>query len=89
MQGNQAEGLLVREQAFYDENREALLLRHPNRWLLVHGEELVGHFETLDKAVAKGVAMFGKEPFLVRRAGDRQIEFSAPALSLVLLWGCR
>lgn len=80
-----AKGLLAEEQAYYDEHANDLLLRHPNRHLLIHGSELVGHFESMDEAVANGTRLFGKEPFLVRRAGDRQIKFSVPALSLGVL----
>ena len=78
-------GLLAEEQAYYDEHADELLLRHPNRHLLIHGSKIVGHFESLDEAVANGIRLFGKEPFLVRRAGDRQTKFTVPALSLGVL----
>ena len=78
-------GLLAEEQAYYDKHANDLLLQHPNRHLLIHGSELVGHFENMDEAVANGIRRFGKEPFLVRRAGDRQTKFSVPALSLGVL----
>lgn len=78
-------GPLAEEQAYYDKHAKELLLQHPNRHLLIHGSEVVGHFESMDEAVANGIRRFGKEPFLVRRAGDRQTKFSVPALSLGVL----
>ena len=77
---------LAEEQAYYDKHAEELLLQHPNRHLLIHGSELIGHFESLNEAVANGLRRFEKEPFLVRRAGDRQTTFSVPALSLGVLF---
>ena len=78
-------GPLAEEQAYYDKHANDLLLQHPNRHLLIHGSELVGHFESLDEAVANGIRLYGRKPFLVRRAGDRQTTFSVPALSLGVL----
>lgn len=79
--------LLAEEQAFYDENADDLLLRYPNRHLLIHGSRVIDTFESMDEAVKSGVRQFGREPFLVRRAGDKQTTFSVPALSLGML--CR
>ena len=79
--------MLATEQAFYDKNAEALLVQYPNRHLLIHGACVVDTFETMDEAVKSGVRRFGREPFLVRRSGDKQTTFSVPALSLGVL--CR
>lgn len=79
--------LLATEQAFYDKNAEALLVQYPNRHLLIHGARVVDTFETMDEAVKSGVRQFGREPFLVRRSGDKKTTFSVPALSLGVL--CR
>ena len=85
MRSEKEKGPLAQEQAYYDEHARELLLRYPNRHLLIHGSEVVGHFESMDEAVANGIRLFGEEPFLVRRAGDRQTKFSVPALSLGVL----
>ena len=63
------DGLLEVESAFYESNRDDLLMKFPNRFLLIHGENLEGHFETMDDAITEGVLRFGSEPFLIRRAG--------------------
>ena len=77
--------LLGAETAYFDANAEQLLLAYPNRFLLIHGEEVIGDFERHSEAVGEGVRRFGRGPFLVRRTGDKAPEFTAPALSLGLL----
>ena len=79
------EQLLVTEQAFYDRSASRLLAEYPNRYLLIHGENLLGAFESQDEAVRHGVQQFGREPFLVRRSGDKQTRFAVPALTLGVL----
>ena len=80
-----AESLLKAEIAYYDEHLEELLLTYPNRFVLIHGDELIGTFESHAEAVGEGVRRYGRGPFLVRRTGDKQRVFTAPALSLGLL----
>ena len=78
-------GLLEVESAYYESNRDDLLMKFPNRFLLIHGEGLVGHFETMDDAITAGVLKFGSEHFLIRRSGDSEPVLSAPALVLGIL----
>ncbi|MCY4673080.1 MAG: hypothetical protein OXD43_04820 [Bacteroidetes bacterium] len=77
--------LLQEETAFYEKNREALLLQYPNRVLLIHGDKLQGDFLTVDDAVTEGVRRFGSGPFLVRKSGEEEPVVSVPALTLGLL----
>ena len=79
------DNLLAVESAFYERSREQLLLKYPNRVLLIHGEDVCGNFPTVDDAIAAGVRTFGSEPFLVRRSGDSELTLSAPSLSLGIL----
>ena len=67
-----AEGLLKAEMAYYDEHATELLLTYPNRFVLIHGDELIGTFESHAEAVREGVGRYGQGPFLVRRTGDKQ-----------------
>lgn len=82
-------GLLAVETAYYDEHAKELLLAHPNRFLLIHGDELVGVYGSHPEAVAEGVRKYGRGPFLVRRTGDGTMVATAPALTLGLLQGPR
>ena len=80
-----AQGLLKAEIAYYDEHAKELLLKYPNRFVLIHDDQLIGDFESRAEAVAEGVRLYGRSPFLIRRTGDKQIVLTAPALSLGLL----
>ena len=80
-----AQGLLKTEIAYYDEHAEELLLTYPNRFVLIHGDELISTFESHAEAVGEGVRRYGRGPFLVRRTGAKQLVLTAPALSLGLL----
>ena len=77
-----AEGLLKAEIAYYDEHAEELLLTYPNRFVLIHGNQLIGDFERHSEAVGEGVRRYGRGPFLVRRTGDKQRKFFASAVPL-------
>lgn len=79
------EGLLELESAFYEKNRIELLMKFPNRFLLIYGENVCGDFPTQRHAIAEGVRKFGSKPFLVRRSGDDAPELEAPALTLGIL----
>ena len=72
-----AQGLLKTETAYYDEHAEELLLTYPNRYLLIHGDQLIGDYERHSEAVGDGVRRYGRGPFLVRRTGDKQLVFTA------------
>ena len=80
-----AQSLLKAEIAYYDEHSKELLLKYPNRFVLIHDDQLIGDFESRAEAVAEGVRRYGRGPFLIRRTGDKQIVLTAPALSLGLL----
>ena len=76
-----AQGLLKAEIAYYDKHARELLLEFPNRFVLIHGDELIGTFESRSEAVGEGVSRYGRGPFLVRRTGDKQRKFAVLALS--------
>ncbi len=82
-----SQDLLQRESAFFERNRDELLLKYPNRVLLIHGEKVEGNFPTESDAITEGVRKFGSGPFLVRRLGEDEPVVSIPALSLGLLRG--
>jgi hypothetical protein len=77
--------MLEQERAFFDAHREELLQRFPERFALVHGDELVGTFDTMEAALAEGARLFGPTSVLVRRIEAETPEVSVPALTLGLL----
>lgn len=78
-------GLLAIKPAYYDECSEKLLLNYPNRFLLIHGDSVIGDCETRSEAVAEGIRGYGRGAFPVRRTEDKTLELIAPALTLGLL----
>ena len=77
-----SETLLATETAYFESNAKELLLTYPNRYLLIHGEEVIGDFERHSEAVVEGARRFGRGPFLVRRTGDKALRFFAPAVPM-------
>ena len=77
--------LLAVESAYYNRHRDELLMKYPNKILLIHGDGLVRNFETVQEAIAEGVRRFGTEPFLVRRSGESEPVLFVPALQLGIL----
>lgn len=76
------DGLLATERAFFEEHREEFVQRYAGRYLLIHGDALVGHFDTLEAAIDDGVRRFGAGPFLARGAGQDAPALCAPSLTL-------
>lgn len=77
--------VLTAELEYYEKHREVLARDHPGRFLVIHGSELHGSFDTLDAALAAGFKEFGSEPFLARGAGEDALQLVAPALTFGLL----
>ena len=68
-------------QAF--EARKAELEKHyKGKFVVFHGRELIGAFDTLDAAAADAVRRFGRGPYLIRQVG-------APPVSLPASLRCR
>ncbi len=84
---NKYEDLLSVECAFYERERENLLLKYPNRVLLIQGEDVAGTFASEDEAVGEGIRKFGNRPFLVRRSGEDAPVLVATSLELGILRG--
>jgi len=77
--------MLEIERKFLESNRDALLKTYGGKFLIISGEEVGGAFDTIEEAVQEAVKKYGMTNVLIRRPGEAQIEFSAPALTLGLL----
>jgi len=58
----------------YEKNRERLLGEYEGQYVLIHGEEVVGAYESKMDAIRLGYKKFGNVPFLVKRV----VEFETP-----------
>ena len=59
--------LLEKELETYKQHRDQLLATAEDKFVLVHGDEIVGTYEAEEDAIAEGYKQFGNVPFLVRR----------------------
>jgi hypothetical protein len=51
----------------YEKNRERLLGEYEGKYVLIHGDEIVGAYESKIDAIHLGYQKFGNVPFLVKR----------------------
>lgn len=77
--------LLATETAYFDEHDREFRRNYGGQYLLIHGDNLVGHYDDEAAAVAEGIRRFGTGPFLVRMPGEAEPVLRAPAYSLGLL----
>jgi hypothetical protein len=57
--------ILDREWQTYQANRPALLEKDAGRYVLIHGDQIVGVWDTKDQALEEGYRRFVLEPFMV------------------------
>lgn len=60
---------LTKEIATYERMRNDLEVEHLGEWVVVRDEELVGTYESVEKAAEDAVQRFGRGPYLIRQVG--------------------
>lgn len=58
--------VLTDELATFDKRRAELLGEAAGKYALVHGQDVVGFYDTQHDAIAEGYRRFGNVPFLVK-----------------------
>jgi hypothetical protein len=67
---------LACELATYERHKEELVGAHEGRFVLIHGDDLSGIWDTYQDALKAGYDKFGLEAFLVKQIrGIEQIQF--------------
>ena len=67
---------LASELATYESHKEELVSQHEGRYVLIHGTEIAGVWDTYKDALESGYQKFKLEPFLVKQIqGIEQIQF--------------
>jgi hypothetical protein len=61
----------------YEARKPELELHHQGKWVVFHGEEFVGAFDTLDNAAGEAAQRFGRGPYLIRQVGAPPITLPA------------
>lgn len=59
--------MLKKELETYEREREALLGTAEGKFVLIHGDEVLGTFDTQQDAIGQGYALLGNVPFLVKQ----------------------
>ena len=77
--------VLEKELQFFERNRAAWLIHHEGKFALVHGEELLGTFDSPESAYADGVNRIGNVPFLIKPIVRVEPIEVAPALMFGLI----
>ncbi len=71
---------LEKEIAAFEALRPALEAQHMGKWVLVHDENLVGTYDSFDRAAEEAVAKFGRGPFLIRQVGAPPVTLPASVM---------
>ena len=58
---------LAKELATYEIHREELVGSHDGKFVLIHGDEIAGIWDTYKDAIEAGYQRFGLNPFLVKQ----------------------
>ena len=59
--------VLETEMKTYDKQRDRLLSAHEGKYVLIHGDQVVGAYESKMDAIMLGYQKFGNVPFLVKQ----------------------
>jgi hypothetical protein len=75
--------LLAIELATYDRHKAELVGSHEGKFVLIHGEEIAGIWDTYQDALAAGYKQFGLQPFFVKQIlAIERVQFFTRDLSL-------
>jgi len=64
----------------YEAHRGELEEHHRGKFVVFHGEEFVGAYDTLDAAATEAVRRFGRGPYLIRQVGAPPIALPASVM---------
>ncbi len=76
---------LEKEIAVYEKMKADLLKNHDGKFVLIHGEEFCGAYDSAENAYAEGVKRFGQESFLVKQVTAQEQVYRNQALALGLI----
>lgn len=76
---------LEKELANYEKMKAELLKTYEGKFVVFHGDEFCGAFDTAENAYGEGVKRFGREAFLVKKVTAKEEVYRNQALSLGLI----
>jgi hypothetical protein len=69
--------ILDREIAAFESKKAELERVYMGKFVVIHGGELIGAWDTLDAAAQEAVRRFGRGPYLIRQVGAPPISIPA------------
>jgi hypothetical protein len=57
------------EIAAFEARRDELERHHKGKFVVFHGAEFIGAFDTIENAAREAVSKFGRGPYLIRQVG--------------------
>jgi hypothetical protein len=81
---NSMPALLDTELKTYDQQRSRLLSAYEGKYVLIHGDQVVGAYESKMDAIMLGYQKFGNVPFLVKQVlrVETPMEFTSSLIDL-------
>lgn len=76
---------LERELALFAKMKPELLKNHEGKFVLIHGEDFWGAYDSAENAYAEGVKRFGREVFLIKKVTKQEEVYRNQALALGLM----
>ena len=74
---------LANELATYERHKSELVCANEGKYVLIHGDEIAGIWDTYKDALGAGYKQFGLQPFLVKQIlGIERVQFFTRDLSL-------
>ncbi|MCH7633232.1 MAG: hypothetical protein IIA36_00880 [Proteobacteria bacterium] len=66
--------ILDAELQTFEKKQKHLEREHKGKFVLIHGDEVIGTYDDFEKAADEGVRQFGRAPFLIRRVGEEPLK---------------
>jgi len=76
---------LEKELEFFQTVKADLIKNHADKFVLIHGSDICGTYDTAENAYVEGVKRFGREPFLIKKITEKEETYRNQALSLGLM----
>jgi hypothetical protein len=64
----------------FNAKKAELEQHHHGKWVVFHGDDFIGAFDTLDNAAAEAAFRFGRGPYLIRQVGSPPLTLPASVL---------
>ena len=71
---------LEREITAFDARRGELEQHHKGKFVVFHGDEFIGAYDSFENAAREAVSRFGRGPYLIRQVGAPPVTMPASVM---------